>query len=467
MKRLGIALAMGLMTSLLQGTAGSAMPAGSELWVARYQGTQPRNIAYSIAIAPDGATVFVTGTSDGAGTDHDLATVAYRAATGSQLWVRRYDGSGAEDYADSLVVSPDGSKVFVAGTSYGTKSDDAVVIAYRASDGAGVWARRIGGPRHQDYARSLAVGPDGARVFITLSSERRTGAVFTTAAFRSGTGHRIWTQRYGGPAGSSDTASSLAVDPDGASIYVTGGQRLADGTEGYATVAYRASTGAVIWDRRYGARPFGSEGPLGLVVDPDGSSLFIVGTGPAEGGGSGFAAAYRATDGHRIWTRRLDGPSYAAEGALGLSADGSRLYVIGSSLVAFRALTGAHLWTARFGSATDAYRSANALAVSPSDPRVFVSGASLRRGSGIGYLTVAYRGGNGAHLWSRRYEAPSSGGDAAYAVVVSPDGNRVFVTGESGDSGVHERYATVAYATRVERAERPARAADHATTLHG
>ncbi len=98
---LGCALALILMGSALAAPAGTAVHPGSELWVARYQGTPVRNIAYSVAVAPDGSAVFVTGTSDGQGTDYDFATIAYGAGTGSQIWARRYDGpSSSEDYAD-------------------------------------------------------------------------------------------------------------------------------------------------------------------------------------------------------------------------------------------------------------------------------------------------------------------------------------------------------------------------------
>ena len=51
----------------------------------------------AIAASPDGATVFVTGGSTGIGSANDYATVAYRAATGAQLWVSRDNGPGNGD----------------------------------------------------------------------------------------------------------------------------------------------------------------------------------------------------------------------------------------------------------------------------------------------------------------------------------------------------------------------------------
>ena len=63
------------------------------------------------------------------------------------------------------------------------------------------------------------------------------------------------------------------------------------------------------------------------------------------------------------------------------------------------------------------------------------------------FATVAYDPATGAELWVKRYNGPNDLDDAAYAVTVSPDGSRVFVTGYS--SGPYPspfmNYATVAY----------------------
>jgi hypothetical protein len=97
--------------------------------------------------------------------------------------------------------------------------------------------------------------------------------------------------------------------------------------------------------------------------------------------------------------------------------------------------------------------------VSPDGSRVFVTGAiqATRELLSDDYATVAYDAGSGAQLWERRYfgsgSSLASGDDQAYAVAVSPDGLKVFVTGASAparsDCGEHcqppHDYATVAY----------------------
>jgi DNA-binding beta-propeller fold protein YncE len=86
-----------------------------------------------VAVSPDGSEVFVTGTTTY--NVHDrYATVAYDASSGATLWVRTFLGSGGYSQARAVAVSPDGSTVFVSGTSYGKATDqDYVTIAYDAA----------------------------------------------------------------------------------------------------------------------------------------------------------------------------------------------------------------------------------------------------------------------------------------------------------------------------------------------
>ena len=107
----------------------------------------------------------------------DLATVAYEASSGSQVWARRYDG-GFNDFAASLAVSPDGSGVFVTGTSHlpGTTEGDVATVAYAAATGTFRWSRRYDGPGDlYDGGKDIAVGPDSDAVYVTGVSRGGSG----------------------------------------------------------------------------------------------------------------------------------------------------------------------------------------------------------------------------------------------------------------------------------------------------
>jgi WD40 repeat protein len=181
----------------------SAAP-GSRLWARRYDGpAHSGDKASALGVSPDGSVVFVTGSSKGSTSYFDYATVAYDSVTGMKLWAKRYDGPGNDgDSANALAVSPDGSQVFVTGTSVGSTSGlDYATVAYDASTGATLWAKRYNGPGNQgDSAAALEVSSDGGKLFVTGYSFGSTSDVdYATVAYDASTGTRLWAKRYNGP----------------------------------------------------------------------------------------------------------------------------------------------------------------------------------------------------------------------------------------------------------------------------
>jgi DNA-binding beta-propeller fold protein YncE len=280
---------------LSAGTSPAAASSGAQLWVKRYNGTgNSTDDARSVAVSPDGKAVFVTGSSPGATSFEDYATVGYNSATGTQLWVSRYNGPGnGDDEASSVAVSPDGKTVFVTGSSYaGSATDyDYATVAYNAATGAQLWVKRYTGPGSgDDQAYSVAVSPDGTAVFVTgYRSGTTVGQVnYATVAYNTATGAQLWVKQYVGPAsgGIGTQAYSVAVSPSGSTVYVTG-ESGNDST--YATVAYSAATGTQQWIKRYtGNGPSGSAAQA-VAVSPTTGTVFVTGYSSGSGSGNDYA----------------------------------------------------------------------------------------------------------------------------------------------------------------------------------
>jgi WD40 repeat protein len=194
-------------------------------------------------VSPDGSDVFVTGGSWGTASDTDYATVAYDASTGARLWARRYNGTRNDfDLARSLSVSPDGTTVFVTGGSDESDGLFYTTIAYDATTGARDWIAHYKGLINQ--AQALAVSPDGNTVFVTGASYgylSSTGYDYATIAYDAATGTRLWVRRFDGPASDDDEASSIAVSPGGGSVFVAGESTGIGTGLDFAVIAY--STG--------------------------------------------------------------------------------------------------------------------------------------------------------------------------------------------------------------------------------
>lgn len=447
----GLAVGPAASAATQPGPEVAAAASGTQLWASRYPGPAAAagtDQADAAAVRPGGGTVFVTGAINAGGGRGTVGygTVAYKAATGARLWARVDGGDGHA--ADAVAVNPSGTEVFVAG-----QGD---TVAYRASTGTTLWASRYGAGNSIAYA--VAVSPDGSAVFVTGSAPRPGGGdTYYTVAYRAAAGATLWTRRYSGPDRTGiDDAYSVAVSPDGTKVFVTGDAQLSNTVPvaEFATVAYNAASGAQLWARQYRSNGAFARASS-LAVSPDGSKVVVTGPAGLSNGMIDYQTiAYRAATGTQVWAARYASSGGVAEAdTVAVSPDTSRVFVTGWSVdgigrhyyttVAYHAATGTQLWVGRY-SGIYAYQ----LAVSPDGSKVFVTGqAPGAKPGATDYGTVAYNAATGAQEWARRYG--TTGADTARAVVASKAG--VFVTGYIGYScgfrGLDTcyKYETVAY----------------------
>jgi hypothetical protein len=269
---------------------------GHKLWKRTWDNpAAPLNGAEAVAVAPDGSSLFVTGRVE-TSTVERVATVAYDAATGDKIWTRQYSG---EQFASpaAIAASPDGSSVFLLADSDSHSTGTVFeTVKYDAATGAPIWKRRYDTSGDDDIPTSLAVSPDGSEVFSAGSSFRAdTGGIdYTTIKYDAATGARGWVRHYNGPGNGHDAITSIAVSPSGARVYVTG---LSYGTTSdgdYGTVAYDTATGAKEWTRRFNGADNFEDRAVSIVADPDGSSVFVTGgsVSPGDAGRDYATVAY-------------------------------------------------------------------------------------------------------------------------------------------------------------------------------
>jgi PQQ-like domain len=169
---------------------------GTQLWARPIPGHAPGLL---VAVNAAGTTVFVTG---GGVTPADArlqyATAAYSASTGTQLWASYYTLPGDTlDAATSVVVNPAGTAVFVTGIRefFGPNDllGDYATVAYDAATGSQLWVRGYAGATNDTgfLPPALAVSPDGTRVYFTGSS-----GGYRTLAYSAATGTTLWARHY-------------------------------------------------------------------------------------------------------------------------------------------------------------------------------------------------------------------------------------------------------------------------------
>ena len=375
----------------------AAVSPGTQLWVKRYNsGIGGPGVAASVAASPSGNTVFVTGQAlNAAGTGTDYVTVAYDATTGTQVWAKRYISPGTgEDKANSVAVSPDGKTVFVTGESTGTTSGyDYATVAYNATTGAQVWVKRYNGAgNNTDDATSLAASPTGSTVYVTGYSTANNNFGYTTIAYNATTGAQVWAKRYD-PGNGSDQAFSVAVGSSG-TVFVTGTAFTGAATAyDYTTVAYNPA-GIQLWVKHYsgptnaGGKP---DQANAVAVSPDGKTVFVTGKTYGPTNYVYTTVAYNAATGAQLWAKHNNTPSGGGDNdatSLAVSPDGKTVYVtgyiglglkVGYGTIAYNAATGAQVWAKNYHGVGPGFNQAYSVATGPTGNTVYVTGYRDRK----------------------------------------------------------------------------------------
>jgi outer membrane protein assembly factor BamB len=411
------------------------------------------NDGTSLGISPTGTILYVGGQG---GSGCDYATLAYRAATGGLVWSVLHSGRGVGcDTINDLVVSPDGMTVFVTGGAVAWQNRNFYydTIAYDARTGVQLWEATYDPSPGNDIASSIEVTPDGSRVFVTgIAAGDATDGDAVTLSYDAATGTQQWLSRYNSPANLIDLATAMAVSPDGAKVFVTGSSENPRHADDTLTIAYDAPTGDQLWASRYDSPSRGDDIAVAMDVSPDGSSVFIVGNASdAVHGQSYLTVAYDADVGTQVWVSRYKSSQVGADVAkdVGVSPDGARVFVTGGAYdnqdawmetLAYDAGSGTQEWAQPFspeGYGTSGY----ALAVSATGD-VFVVGFTYWEAGD--YATTSYDGDTGQLRWSALYDGPSGGEDNPEDIALTPHGGLVFVTGQATGPG-GDVMATLAY----------------------
>jgi len=302
--------------------------AGNELWAATYDG--PANSGDSArAIASDSSgNIYVTGMCRVIPTDTDFATVAYDSS-GNELWSATYDGP-ANSWEMAYDITTDAAgNVYVTGWSEGDGTQrDMATIAYDSS-GSELWVVRYNGP-HNDEDNVYAITTDSSdTIYVTGASYNSTTLYdYATIAYDS-SGNELWVATYDGPDSNSDLASSIVTDSTG-NIYVTGLSYSNATDNDYTTIAYDSS-GNELWVAKYNGTENANDYGADIATD---SSGFIYVAGESRGAGSEWDYATVAYDssGNEVWTARYDGLVNLDDAALALVTDSDgNIYVTGNS----------------------------------------------------------------------------------------------------------------------------------------
>ncbi len=242
----------------------------------------------------------------------------------------------------------------------------------------------------------------------------------------------VWVARYDGAAHGWDRAEAIAVDAAG-NVYVTGGSIVGYNNWDYATIKYSAA-GVQKWVRTYGYNTTGTASKVdyarGLVLDSAGN-IYVTGESANENGFSRFATIKYSPLGTKVWAARsVIGSGLVTCQAYALAVDlGGNVCVTGYRFLHDSATstkkdiatakytpTGAQAWTRTSDGIAHGDDEGVAIGVDGSK-NIYVAGYETEYFSGRNFRMIKYSS-DGTKLWSKFYNSPGNGRDAATALKI-------------------------------------------------
>jgi hypothetical protein len=231
-----------------------------------------------------------------------------------------------------------------------------MMIVKVGADGTRQWVTTIGGDQ-DDYARSIVVSPDGSGYMIAgYTASNNTGDIpptrgeFDMVIVKLGPdGKKQWVKTYGG--NGSDEAHAIAVSQDGKS-YVIAGSTTTDNNGDIPQIHQKLFSffseiivlslkpdGTLQWIKNYGGNM--GEDDRSIAVSPDGSGYVIAGyTSSSNSGdiplthdrGNGLADMLiikLGTDGNKQWVKTYGGNGFDFATAVVARLDGAGYIIAG------------------------------------------------------------------------------------------------------------------------------------------
>jgi hypothetical protein len=319
-------------------------PSGAESWTRQF-GAWERDIAWAVAVAPDG-NAHVVGQTEGVlpgqrSTGGWDAFVRKYDPSGAELWTRQFGGGGA-DVAAGVAVD-DAGNVYVSGTTTSAlaedaRSFDAFVRRYDAAGNVG-WTRQFG-TAGGDNARDVTVD-EANRLLVAGSTEGALpgqvsgqGYDAFVACFDTD-GTALWIRQFG----SAGDDYGVAVGTDGAgNVFVAGsaGAGLSERTSPGGRTAFLRqydATGVALWTDQFDT---GAADDAWDVAVTDEGTAYLVGVteralpGQRSAGGNDAFVRLYSQGGREVWTNQYGTPEDDYALAVAVAPDGG-LTIAGST----------------------------------------------------------------------------------------------------------------------------------------
>ena len=316
--------------------------------------------AVAVAATPDGGFLFVAATAVADG-DADIVTRGIDSASGEVLWRTPIGSADRMERASAIGVSPDGGRVFVAGSrrDQALRQRTWVVAMLDAATGKvlGRFGQRM--PRGAEPPERVLFG--GGQIFVVGRGNGSSGGFRThhtlALAFDATARTTAWIRRIqpGGPGSDWAVMFDAVYDRSRHELDVAIEVEESDSRESLTVLSLDSTDGRRSWRARWLAPPqtSGEAHPHSLVVDGSRGVAYVGGDFVSQ---CCIVVAFETGSGDRLWKSSFGRPSGGTVAEIAVSPDGKAIYGVAhdwspSALhgFAFRldAGTGAVVWDRR------------------------------------------------------------------------------------------------------------------------
>lgn len=369
-------------------------PLGTVIWNKTYNGPDDDADNVNAIYVDASGNVYVTGRSFGNGTENDFATIKYDSA-GNQLWLQRFNGSNnSDDAAIGISVDANGNVYAGGWASTTTGGADFTIVKYSPT-GSQLWVRYYNGPEDgQDFMTAMKTDAAG-NIYVTGRSRGVSSDDYATVKYNTA-GTQQWAVRY--QSGGADEPSGITVDA-AQNVYVTGYGTGTDGRD-YVTIKYN-NAGNQQWLKRYDRADSTVDQAVDIVVDNTSGNVYVTGfcSGSSTASFDIVTVGYN-NNGDELWARSFNGGIVGANDK-GVSMDIDQygnIYVAGTVVRSGSDLdyatikyspTGTRLWDMIYESNLNGIDNAKVVKADNMG-NVYISGEATGSVSGYDFVTVKY-----------------------------------------------------------------------------
>jgi DNA-binding beta-propeller fold protein YncE len=378
-----------------------------------------------IAFKPDGTKMYIVG---GSGDDVYEYTLSAAWDVSTASYVQNFSVAAEELNPTGLDFKPDGTKMYIVGSAGDDVNEYTLSSAWDISTASYVQSFSVA--TQDSIPDEIAFKPDGTKMYIVGGSGDDVNEYTLSSAWDVSTASYV--QNFS-VATQDTTPKGIAFKPDGTKMYIVG----AAGDDVYE---YTLSSAWDVSTALYSGISFSvssrESGPTGIAFKPDGTKMYIVGSGGDEVNEYTLRTAWSLKTPGFIDSQIFSvATEESAPTGIAFKPDGTKMYIVGSAEDDVNEYTLSAAWDISTASYVQSFSVSSqesvpkGIAFKPDGTKMYIVGAA---GDDVYEYTLsaAWDVSTASYVQSFSVAAEEL---TPEGIAFKPDGTKMYIVGSTGD----------------------------------